>query len=164
MTDHIDAMLHLGFPSWIAGIVVSISFGLAAWSVYNDRTMRAFKVATKRVAYTVMGVVVALSTLVGGVMMLAAIIVGYSIVSGIWRVLGARTLRTFIHRLLLVGQRIVVTIVAVTIGVSVLTGGVNFFGAPLFIAIAVLLFWTLKTNEASVDRRDRFVTVTRRFA
>ena len=38
MIDHIDAMLHLGFPSWVAGAVVSISFGLAVWSVYKDRT------------------------------------------------------------------------------------------------------------------------------
>jgi len=124
MIDHIDAMLHLGFPSWIAGAAVSISFGLAAWSVYDDRTMRSFKRAAKRVACTVIGAVMVLGTLVGGVMTLAAIIVGYSIV----------------------------------------TGGVGFFGAPLFIAVAVLLAWTLKTNEASVDRRDRLVTVTRRFA
>lgn len=161
MIDHINAMLHLGGPSWIAGVIISVSFGLAAWCVYNDRTIRALKIAAKRFAYAVMGAVVVLSTLVGGVMMLASIIIGYSIVSGVWRILGARTLRTFFHRLLLVGQRMVVTVVVVAIGVSVLTGGASFYGAPLFIAVAVLLFWTLKTNEASVDRRDRLHIVTR---
>lgn len=161
MIDHIDAMLHLGFPSWVAGAVISISFGLAVWSVYNNPTMRAFKVAAKRVACTFTGAVVVLSTLIGGVMMLAQIIIGYNIVSGVWRILGARSLRTFFHRLLLVIQRMVVTVVVVAIGVSVLTGGASFYGAPLFIAVAVLLFWTLKTNEASVDRRDRLHTVTR---
>lgn len=164
MIDYINSMLALGGPSWIAGAAVSVSFGIGAWSIYNDRTIRTFTVAAKRVALTVIGAVVVLSTLIGGIMTLAAIIIGYSVISGVWRILGARTMRTFIHRLILVAQRVVTTIVVVAIGVSVLTGGAHFFGAPLFIAVAVLLMWTLKTNEASVDRRDRLATVTRLYA
>jgi len=65
-----------------------------------------------------------------------------------WRILGARTLRTFLQRLALGGQRILVTGLVAVIAVAVWRGGTHFLGAPLFIVIAALMFWTLKTNEA----------------
>ena len=164
MIDHINAMLHLGVPSWIAGAIVSISFGIAAWNLYNDRSKKAVRRATKGVGYTLAGAVLYLSFLVGGIMSLATIAVAYSVARSLWRVLGARTMRTFMHRLVLAVQRVITTTVIAVIVVSVTTGGVHFYGAPLFIGVAVLLAWTLKTNEASVDRKDRLVTVTRRYA
>lgn len=164
MIDYIAAMLHLGGPSWIAGIIVSVSFGIAVWSLYNDRSKKAVRRAAKCITYTLAGVVLYLSFLVGGIMSLATIAVAYSAFWSLWRVLGARTMRTFIHRLILAIQRVITTTVIAVIVVSVMTGGVHFYGAPLFITVAVLLAWTLKTNEASVDRRDRLVTVTRRYA
>lgn len=70
-------------------------------------------------------------------------------------------MRTFIHRLVLAIQHVITTTVIV---VSVVTGGIHSYAAPLLITLAVLLVWTLKTNEASVDRRDSLMSVTCRYA
>jgi len=88
----------------------------------------------------------------------------WSAAVAIRRVLGARTLRTFVQRVLMGGQRIAATVVMAVILVAVWRGGVGFFGAPLFLAVVVLLWWTLKTGEAQIDRRDRLAFVVRNYA
>jgi len=80
------------------------------------------------------------------------------------RILGARTIRTFFQRLLMGGQRVVATTVMAVVVVAVWRGGIGFFGAPLFIAVAVLIYWTLRTGEAQIDRRDRLAFVVRNYA
>jgi len=80
------------------------------------------------------------------------------------RILGARTIRTFFQRLLMGTQRIIAATVLVVIAVAVWRGGIEFFGAPLFIGVAVLIYWTLRTGEAQIDRRDRLAFVVRRYA
>ena len=88
----------------------------------------------------------------------------WSAAVAIKRILGARTLRTFFQRVLMGAQRIAATVVMAVILVAVWRGGVGFLGAPLFVAVAVLLWWTLKTGEAQIDRRDRLAFVVRNYA
>ena len=83
----------------------------------------------------------------------------WSAAVAIKRILGARTLRTFFQRVLMGAQRIAATVVMAVILVAVWRGGVGFLGAPLFVAVAVLLWWTLKTGEAQIDRHDRLAFV-----
>jgi len=58
-------------------------------------------------------------------------------------------------------QRIAATMVIL---VAVWRGGVGFLDAPLFVTVAGLLWWTLKTGEAQIDRRDRLAFVVRNYA
>ena len=95
---------------------------------------------------------------------LAGLCLLWSIGIALKRILGARTIRTFLQRLLLGAQRIVATLLVAVIAVALWRGGFGFLGAPVCLGVAVLVAWTLKTNEASVDRRDRLVTVVRRYA
>lgn len=82
----------------------------------------------------------------------------------LWRVLGARTLRTFLLRLLIGAQRLVAASVMAVIILALWRGGIGFFGAPVFIGVAALVWWSLRTVEAWVDRRDRLVSVVRTYA
>lgn len=100
----------------------------------------------------------------GIVMGIVCLCIVYSAGISLWRILGARTMRTFMQRLVMGVQRVITFTVIGVILVAISRGGFGFFGAPLFAAVAVLIYWSLRTGEAKIDRRDRLVTVVRRYA
>ena len=93
-----------------------------------------------------------------------AIWIAYSIALASWRIFGARSLRTLIQRLIMGVQRVATTALIAVVIVAVCRGGFGFFGAPIFLSIAVLLYWTTRTVEDRIDRRDRLTYVVRRYA
>lgn len=95
---------------------------------------------------------------------IAALWVSWCALVALRRILGARTLRTFALRLLMGGQRVIAAVVVAAVLLALWRGGIGFFGAPVFIGVAALLWWTLLTLEAWIDRRDRLVFVVRHYA
>ncbi|MDY6981315.1 MAG: hypothetical protein SV201_15700 [Pseudomonadota bacterium] len=94
---------------------------------------------------------------------MATLWVVYATSVSIVRLLGARSLQTLFQRLVMGAQRIVTAIMMAVIAVVIWRSGTDFWGAPLFIALAILAWWSLRSGEARIDRRDRLTSVVRRY-